>query len=240
VTGLRWALGYLTILQVRPRGELAPGELGRAAAWFPVVVLGIGAALYGVNRLLELLVPPALSAALVLGLWVAATGALHLDGLADCCDGMLASATPTRRLEILADVHLGAFGVGGVVLLLLIKAAAIASVADARALLLAPAAGRWMALLLAQGHPARPHGLGARLHSELGRAGMFWALPVVAGSLLIGVRGLVALAAGLVAAWALGRMARARLGGQTGDVLGAAIELSETAMLVALAVRVQP
>lgn len=240
MTGLRRALGFLTILPVRSEGELTPGELGLAAGWFPLVGLGIGAALYGVDRLLELLLPPALSAALVLGLWVAATGALHLDGLADCCDGLLASATSTRRLEILADVHAGAFGVVGVVLLLLIKAAAIASLADARALLLAPAAGRWIALLLARGHPARPQGLGARLHAEQGRAGMLWALPVVAGSLPFGVRGLAALAAGLLAAWALGRMARARLGGQTGDVLGAAIELSETAILVALAVRFQP
>ena len=240
MTGPRWALGFLTVLPVRPRGELAPGDLGRAAGWFPVVGLGIGVVLWAGSRLLELLIPPALSAALLLGVWVTATGALHLDGLADCCDGLLAATPPARRLEILGDVHVGAFGVSGVVVLLLIKAAAIASLPDAGALLLAPAAGRWIALLLARGRPARPEGLGGRLHAELGRAGLLWALPVVAGSLLFGARGVAALAAGLFTAWALGRLARARLGGQTGDVLGAGIELAETAMLVTFAIRLHP
>jgi adenosylcobinamide-GDP ribazoletransferase len=82
--------------------------------------------------------------------------------------------------------------------------------------------------------------LGGRLHAELGRAGLFWLLPMAAGALLLGLRGLAALAAALLTAWALARLARARLGGQTGDVLGAGIELAETAMLVAFAVRLQP
>lgn len=240
MTGLRWALGFLTILPVRPKGELAPGDLGRAAGWFPLVGAAIGAALWLANRLLQPFVPPPLAAALVLALWVAASGALHLDGVADCCDGLLASATPSRRLAILADPHLGTFGAVGVVVLLLVKGAAIAGLADPAALVLIPAAGRWIALLLARGRPARPEGLGGRLHAELGAAPYLWALPIVAASLLFGLRGPAALAAGLLAAWALGRLARARMGGQTGDVLGAGIELSETAMLVALAVRLQP
>jgi adenosylcobinamide-GDP ribazoletransferase len=170
---------------------------------------------------------------------VTATGALHLDALGDCFDGLFAAAPPARRLEILNDVHLGAFGVVAVVLLLLIKAAAIASSEDARALLLAPVAGRWMALLLARSRPARPEGLGGRLHAEQGRAGLAWALPVIASSLLFGGRGPAALAAGLLTTWGLGRLAHRRLGGQTGDVLGAGIELSEAAVLIAFAVRVQ-
>lgn len=240
MTGLHWALGFLTALPVRPRGELEPGDLGRAAGWFPVVGLGLGILLWGASWLLNPLLGSGLASALLLGLWVAATGALHLDGLADCCDGLLASAPPSRRLDILADPHLGAFGVVGVVLLLLIKSAAIGELADTGALLFVPAAGRWIALLLAGGQPARPEGLGGRLHAELGRAGLFWLLPMGAGALLLGLRGLVALAAALLTAWALARLARARLGGQTGDVLGAGIELAETAMLVAFAVRLQP
>jgi adenosylcobinamide-GDP ribazoletransferase len=237
VTGLRWALGFLTILPVRPKGELEPGQLGRAAIWYPAVGLALGLCLWAAHGLLGIVVPAALTAGLTLALWVGLTGGLHLDGVADCGDGLLASATPARRLEILSDVHVGAFGVASLILVLLVKTLAIGSLAASTGLLLAPTIARWTVLLLARAKPARDGGLGGRLHAEVGWPSLLWGLPLLAACAWLGWQGVVALVLGLSTTWLLGRLAMARLGGQTGDVLGASIELVEVAVLVGFSLR---
>lgn len=233
--GLHLALGFLTSLPVRTPDRLAAGDLGRAALWFPVVGLGLGFVLWASHALIAPHLPAAITAALVIGLWIAATGALHLDGLADCFDGLFVSAPVERRLEILADVHVGAFGVVGLVWFLIAKTAALASLAGGGALLLAPIAGRWLMVLLAGSQPARPDGLGARLHGELGRGVWLVAVLPVAVAVGLGIRGLLALLAAHAVGFAWLALARRRVGGQTGDVLGAAGELGELACLVAFA-----
>lgn len=233
MNGLRLALGFLTALPVRPRGQLEPGDLGRAAIWFPWVGLGIGALLWAISSLLAGHLPPLLVAGLVVGVWAAASGGLHLDGLADCMDGMLASATPARRLEILADVHVGAFAVVGLVTYLLLKTVAVTSMATAAPLILAPVLGRWWLLPLAALRPARPGGLGDQLHRQLGWRWLPALLVVLAISLPFGWRGLWAFAASGMAVLLWAGLARARLGGQTGDVLGAGCEWAELACLLA-------
>lgn len=235
MTGLRWAFGFLTVLPVRPKGELAPGDLGRAANWYPLVGLAIGAVLWAAEALLARIAPPLLAGTLIVVLWAAMTGGLHLDGLADCCDGLLVAAAPARRREILKEVHIGAFGVTGIVLLLLVKAAAAGWLTDPIALLLAPAAARWIVLPMASRRPAASDGLGARLHAELGSGFWLWLLPLAAAALAVGLRGAAALLGALLVAWGLGALARNRLGGHTGDVLGAAVELAESAVLLAFA-----
>src|SRR5262245_61596780 len=95
--------------------------MGRAALWFPLIGFGLGLVLAGGLLLFRLFFSPALAAALTVAAWAALTGGLHLDGLADCCDGLLATATPERRLEIMRDPRLGAFGVTGLTLFLILK-----------------------------------------------------------------------------------------------------------------------
>src|SRR5216684_378067 len=104
----RLALGFLTIWPVRV-GATKPGDLGRAAGWFPLVGLLLGLVLSGAQWLLLRLFPPPLVGGLVVALWAALTGGLHLDGLADCGDGLWVSASPERRLEIMHDARIGAF-----------------------------------------------------------------------------------------------------------------------------------
>ncbi|HLC03925.1 MAG TPA: adenosylcobinamide-GDP ribazoletransferase [Anaerolineales bacterium] len=235
MTELRLAFGFLTALPVRPDRKLERGELGRAAIWFPWVGLSIGALLWLVRTAVAEHYPAGLSAGLIVALWASASGGLHLDGLADCCDGLFASAPPSQRLEILKDVHVGALGVIGLLVLLLLKTAAVASLADARALLLAPLLGRWWLLPLARMRPARLDGLGARLHNELPT---YWALPLplLIGFLVpFGWRGAAAFVLSGVTTLLWGRLARARLGGQTGDVLGAVCETGELASLLVFA-----
>ena len=126
VSGFWLALGFLTTLPARPVPYM-PGGLGRAAAWFPVVGLLIGVLLLLVQTAAALLLGPAVAAVLVVVLWAVLTGGLHLDGLADCCDGLLVSAPRERRLEIMRDPRVGSFAVTGLVLVLLLKAAAVFS-----------------------------------------------------------------------------------------------------------------
>jgi adenosylcobinamide-GDP ribazoletransferase len=230
---LRLALGFLTTLPVRPPRQLAPGDLGRAAAWYPVVGLAMGGLLWLLQRGLTAVFPPLLAGALLLACWVVMSGALHLDGWADCCDGLFVSAPAARRLEILRDTQLGAFGAVGLTLLLLVKLAALASLSNSWALLLAPALGRGLLLPLAKMKPARPDGLGAGLNQELSWLSMITLLLVLVPLGFAGLRGAVALAAAGAAALAWGLFARNRLGGHSGDVLGAACELIEITVLIA-------
>lgn len=232
---LRLALGFLTTLPVRPPKQLAPGDLGRAAAWYPLIGLAMGGILWAISPLLLAGFPPVLAAALLLALWVLMSGGLHLDGWADCCDGLFVSADRERRLAILHDTQLGAFAAVGLVLLLLLKWAALASLESGLGLLLAPALGRGLLPLLARLKPARTEGLGAGLHRELRWPSHLTLLLLAPVVYLAGMSGLVALAAGLVTAFGWAWLAQRRLGGHTGDVLGAACELIELVVLLVFA-----
>ena len=235
------AIGFLTTLPV-PSHDLAPDAMRRAAPWFPLVGLGIGALLAGVAWAASWLFPPAVTAVLVVALWAALTGALHLDGLADCGDGLLPPVSRERRLEIMRDPRVGAFGVTALVLVLLLKAAALASLAVTwPALLLAPLWARWLLLVAARRPSARPGGMGASLGPVLDarRLALAALLPIVlTGGVgvwhwpVIAATG-TALLASLGVLW----LAQRRLGGVTGDVFGAVVEVSEAVFVCVACVR---
>jgi adenosylcobinamide-GDP ribazoletransferase len=214
--------------------------LGRAGVFFPLVGLVLGMLLVAAHAAASALVGPALAAVLVVALWAALTGGLHLDGLADCCDGLLVSAPRERRLEILRDPRVGSFAVTGVVLALLLKTAAVYSQPSALpGLLLAPVWARWWILLAARRPAARPGGLGSSFAETLTTRTLALAslLPLVLLGLAMwwNVRSLIGVALGGVTCLGVLRLAQVRIGGVTGDVLGAVVELSEIALLVGLA-----
>jgi adenosylcobinamide-GDP ribazoletransferase len=240
VRSLVLALHFLTVVRLPAAEAAGPGALGRAGWWFPAVGLGLGAALAGVDHLARLAWPPLVAAAVVVVAWKALTGALHLDGLADCLDG-LAGRSPAERLGMMRDSRLGAYGGVGVALALGLAAALVAELPPAArlpALVLAPAAGRLAPLLLASAFgPATPgEGMGAAFLAGLPRA----AGPVELGALALGAgvalgpAGLVALAAAAAAALAWGGVFARRLGGLSGDVLGGSVEVAELAALLGL------
>lgn len=249
MTKLKLAFSFLTTIPVRITGEIQPGDLGRAAAWYPLVGLVIGLLLAAARAALGYLFPAQLTAILVVALWAALTGGLHLDGLADCCDGMLASVSPERRLEIMKDPRLGTFGGAGLLIHLLIKIGALAAlpavmlpgaswVTTLLPLLLAPALARWLILIVARQPSARPGGLGADFALGVSRQTFIAAalVPLLL-TLLGGWRGLVAALLAHLVMLGVIRLARARLNGITGDVLGLTIELGEAAVLLAFAIR---
>ncbi|MCX7680431.1 MAG: adenosylcobinamide-GDP ribazoletransferase [Anaerolineae bacterium] len=233
------ALHFLTRLPLPPQ-EVSLEEVGRSAWAFPAVGALIGLLLAGADWLSDSLFPPALRAAFLLVLWVAVTGALHLDGFVDCCDALLAARPPEARLEILRDTHVGAFGVVGAVILLLVKYAALSTCLSTEtwaALLLAPTLGRWaMVYAMARYPAARPTGIGRTVREFAGgralwRATML-ALPVLLARPLAGLAafGLAWLFTVLFARWV-----QRRIPGFTGDVYGALCECVEVVVLLTLA-----
>ena len=232
------ALRYLTIIPIPGAAPSCEGP-GASAAWFPVVGLAIGALLVFVDRVTVALFAPLLAAILVVTAWKLVTGGLHLDGVADCLDG-LAGHDPARRLAIMRDSHIGAFGAVGLILFLLLEIAAVTGIdarARWRALLVAPVVGRAMPPLLARMFAAAPAGHGARFRAELGPASpaVATAIAVVVAIGVLGASGALALVAGVALTAALGAFMMRRLGAVTGDVHGAAVELAELAALLVVA-----
>ncbi len=233
----RIAFQLLTTLPAPAPKEWLPGDSGRAAVWYPFVGFTLGSCVALAYLLLLRLFPSLLAAALTLALWALLTGGLHLDGLADCCDGLLYPGSPQRRLEIMKDSRMGAFGGMGLTLALLIKFAALASLPAARilpAVLLAASLARWNILLAGLQPLARAGGMGADFQSGLRKSALLWgALTPLALALASAWRGFFALGANLLTVFLALRFARARIGGVTGDVFGLLVEISEIIILTA-------
>jgi adenosylcobinamide-GDP ribazoletransferase len=155
---LRTAFGLMTTLPIPFPGSWSAGDSGRASVWYPFVGLVIGAITWLAWKGASLVLPAWVTGVVTLIVWVVLTGGLHLDGLADCCDSLLASTSVERRLEIMKDPHVGAFGVIGLVLALMLKAAALGSLVPASSfgILLAASLARWCILPAALLPLARP------------------------------------------------------------------------------------
>jgi adenosylcobinamide-GDP ribazoletransferase len=235
--GLFAAIGFLTRLPLPARVFDAAAAPSSQLAWYPAVGWLIGGLLWCLGWLLSG-APPLLAAGLLLAAWVVLTGALHLDGLADSADAWVGGLGGRERtLAIMKDPRSGPVGVTAVVLVLLLKFAALASLPHpSAALWLAPLLGRAVLTLAFMTTPyVRSGGLGSGLLGE-SRGTCTLALVLAAGScLLAGWHGLRALVvAVLVFAWWRWACQR-RLGGMTGDTCGALTELTEMAVLVAVA-----
>ncbi len=237
--GLAAALQFLTVAPPIVRRPFDEDELGAAVGWFPLVGLLLGLLVAGARLCLARWVDPLLAAALTLTLWVALTGALHVDGLLDTCDGLFGGHTRERRLEIMRDHHIGAFALAGGALLLLLKFAALAQSTDWRLLALAPVLARGGLSLAIVSQPyARPQGTGAALKAHAGprQAWLAAVLAIALALTLAGARGLVVLAAVALMQAMVVALARAKVGGLTGDLYGAIVELGELAALLSIAV----
>jgi len=232
--GLRLATQFLTRVPVPAVEDFSADELSRSSAWFPFVGLGLGLAValivfFCSHR------SPALAAALGLVVWVWMTGALHLDGLADLSDALAAAHRDRQRFfAVLADPHLGAFGVVSIVLMLILKGAGLTqlSVPALVAFPLIPAWARLGPLAWSRWlKPLKP-GQGERFawHLHVGWIA-FWLVALFAASLALAP--ILCIGPVVIAAW--GGWLKWRLGGTTGDCLGAGVEITEVVLLYALA-----
>lgn len=233
---LRIAFGLMTTLPFKLPDDWSAGDSGRASVWYSLVGLVIGILTWLAWKGAIFAFPPLVAGILTLIIWVVLTGGFHLDGLADCCDGLFVSATPERRLEIMKDPHIGAFGVIGLILVLFLKAAALASLTSASSvgILLAASLARWCILPAGLFPLARSSGMGADFVLGFQRLFIAWGavIPLMI-AVLLGIRGILSTLAGVGAAVLILWMAKSRIGGVTGDVFGMVVEVVETVVLLA-------
>ena len=235
------ALAFLTVVPVGRRIALDGADVARATPVLPLVGALLGAVAGSVAWLLGAALGPA-AAVLAVTVLAVSTGALHLDGLADSADGF-GGRTVADRLRIMRDHAVGAYGVVALVLALLAKTAAAASLAGQGDVMaawvaagaLSRSAGPALAAALPYAH--RTAGSGSVLHGRrvTGRAAAAGTVAVAVTVAVVGSLATVAVAAALAVTVLVGLSARRILGGVTGDVLGAATELSEIAVLLAVA-----
>ena len=232
---LRIAFGLLTTLPFKLPDDWSAGDSGRASVWYPFVGLVIGALTWLTWKVTMLIFPALVAGILTLVAWVLLTGGLHLDGLADCFDGLFASASVERRLEIMKDPRTGTFGVLGLILILFLKAAILIMLTPATSfgILLAASLGRWCILPAALLPQARASGMGADFASGLRRSFIFWgALIPLAIAIILGLHGILSSVTGLITTVFVLWLAKSRIGGVTGDVFGMIVEVVETIVLL--------
>ena len=229
------ALRFLTIIPLGRHKEINPASVAAAGKYYPLIGLVIGGLLWSFFYGVDFIFPLPVSIGLLVIFWVILTGALHLDGLADCLDGLYAGTNPKERLEVMKDVHLGTMGVIGLILILGIKYLVLREIMSVPSLglwiIFIPAVSRWTSIFLAYFFPyARPAaGLGQALVNGTGKKELFWATLLAWGPVLIVMQyyGLGLVVVQLIWSTLCGWYFLKKLGGVTGDVLGAVIESSE-------------
>ncbi|MFN8590357.1 MAG: adenosylcobinamide-GDP ribazoletransferase [Thermomicrobiales bacterium] len=228
-------LSFLTIIPTPPV-TITPPRMARAVAFFPLVGMGLGAIVGSLGLLLERVLPAGPLAVLLVASSVALTRALHVDGLIDTVDGVFGGYTPQRRLEIMRDSQIGAFGAVAAVLLLLAQYACLRELSGTSrltSLMLALGLGRWvMAGAIVLFPAARSSGLGAGFREDAS----VWPFAMATGSatvlaLLLRPQGLAAFVAVAALLAGGGAFLSRRLGGLSGDCYGALDVLGETVVL---------
>jgi len=246
------AVQFLTIFTVRKKHELNEGDLARSMVYFPLIGFLIGFLLINMDKALLWVLPPTIANALLVVVLVLITRALHVDGLADTLDGIMGGRDPQSRLAIMKDSRLGTAGAIGILFALLLKYLCFNNLFESEkvaALLTAPMLARWSQTLMVFGAEyGRENGMGKAFVGHL-RAGSLAATSAVTialsafvvvrmdfvgvtmdvhsvmlfFSLLIGVICLTFIAK---------RYLVSRLGGVTGDAIGAVSELNELLVLL--------
>ena len=238
------AIGFLTRLPAGRDSACDAKDVARSARWFPLVGGLLGGISVGALWLLSGVFPPLVSAVLIVAIDAALTGAMHFDGLADTADGFGGGRTRADALRIMRDHAIGSYGAMALVLVVALKIATIATLADSSravpGLFLAPVLGRWSAVILSATESyARPpeddgpNSVGSPTRF-VGRRELTIAT-VTSVTLAIAVARWIGGAALLLVAvvsigWGL--CCRRRIGGVTGDTLGAGIEICECVVLL--------
>lgn len=237
------ALRFLTIVPLPGQGGTDPDALSRSLVFFPLVGVLIGLVMAIAGWLLWAVLPALPAAALMVALLAVVSGGFHLDGLADSADGLGSGRPREQILVIMRDSHIGSMGAVALILVLLLKTAALASLPQAQAasaLFLMPIAGRCLMIFLMV---LLPYARGPE-----GRASLFYAKASADRKIVLltavvlysgcwyagGGAGLVAGTIALAGLFAFAALCRSRIGGATGDTLGAACELAEATVALVL------
>jgi len=237
--GFLIALTFLTRVPLpAPKVDVTSEEFSRSYRYYPLVGLAIGLLLWLLAKALTPYFPPLVLGALLLVAELMLTGGLHLDGFMDSMDGLLSARSPERILEIMKDSRIGAHACMALVGLLLLKFTLLASLTSHQfsILLVMPMLSRWVFQIGVVGFPyARTQGLGKGIHETT-----HWIPFLLSGCLVLGTSfyfaqfaGLIAFGVCVITVTLLAARISSLLGGLTGDLYGAFIELSEVVCLLA-------
>jgi adenosylcobinamide-GDP ribazoletransferase len=239
------AIAFLTRVPVPSSMIFGAKDVGRSSRWFPLIGLMIGGLLVAVLQVLAPIFPALLTALLIAVLDAVLTGALHLDGLADTVDGFGGGVKREDVLRIMRDHAIGTYGAVALVLVIAVKAATLAALIDCHRavswLALMPMLGRWSVVLLSATEPYARRSdqegapAGGAVSDFVGRVEVVVAsaTALFIAFILASWRGLAAALLMLVASGLWGWYCRLRIGGITGDTLGASVEISEVLVLLA-------
>ena len=238
--GIRSAVSYFTRVPVK--GPVDESGLRGALRYFPLVGAGVGAVGAGAWALARLALPGDLAVLIGMAATVLITGALHEDGFADVCDGFGGGFDKEQVLAIMKDSRVGAFGAVGLILLLATKALALIHLADPlmlAALVCAHASSRWTAATLVAALPYARQGEDSKAKTFVSAMGpVDFAVSTTLGLaptlLLLPMRCWFALAAPVLARLAMGSWFMRRIGGYTGDCIGATQQAGEVAFYLVL------
>lgn len=231
------ALQFLTRVPVTIRKTVESVNIARAMAYFPLVGLLIGISTAAVHFLLSYVLAPQVCDLIAIAFIVIVTGNMHGDGLMDTADGIYSGRPRERILEIMRDSCVGSHGVMAGVLVLLAKFVLLGQLppeVKSFSLILVPAIGRWAQVYGATVYPYARTGGGTGGFTDLvGKREIFWAslTVLVAAGMLFRLQGGVLAVAVLVGTLCIGRYISAKIGGMTGDTLGAMSELTEVLAL---------
>lgn len=240
------ALSFLTIIPLPHQPEISPQEVGRSIGYFPVVGIIIGLILAGLNWLLSLFLPSAVVNGLLLVSLTVISGALHLDGFVDTCDGIAGHKTVEERWRIMHDSRAGAFGIIGAFLLLLVKYISLSSVPETwlmATLVLMPVVSRWAMVYAVFAYPyARLEGLG-KVFKQGANWQRFTLATIITVAAAIGLArlanvtyfylvGLVIIVSIWVMTIVMAGYFKRKFSGLTGDTYGAINEVAEVGVLI--------
>ena len=232
------ALKFLTIFPAPKHWGKTTEDLGQSLSYFPLIGLVLGGILLGLNYVLILILPAAVVNILLIIALVIMTGAHHIDGLMDSFDGTVSGKSRKKRLEIMADSHVGTFGVIAAILLLLLKYASLSSIPSSiimPTLLLMPTLSRWImvnAIFIFPYAKTSGMGLAFKQGATWPRLTIATIIALAASVLLLSWQGVVLMAALWLITFGIAIYFRSRLGGLTGDVYGAINELSEVLVFI--------
>ncbi|MDN3509691.1 MAG: adenosylcobinamide-GDP ribazoletransferase [Candidatus Jettenia sp.] len=260
-----WALKFLTIIPIDREDRIKPKSMGSVVSWFPTVGLCIGIFLSTTCLLFYLFFPPRIADALIIVVYIAITGAFHLDGFADTCDGIWGGRNKEKRLEIMKDSRIGSFGAVGLICLLGLKYISLVSIAETyairnspfdvctryvscsiptvlmntcAALMVMPVVGRWAQVCAAglSSYARSESGTGSFiLNTTTARHVIYTSfLPLLLLWFFYNLNGVMILAIiiafTLIWVWYI----KKKIGGMTGDTLGATHEIIELVFLLSV------
>ena len=235
------ALQFLTSIPLPFSVRCEERDLGRSMTFFPLVGLTLGGLLVGTNFILGRFLPRQVVDLLLILLMTAVTGAFHLDGLADVFDGLAARGGRDKFLAVMKDSHIGAVGVVGLVLALLLKYETLLHIPpeiERKALLVFPTVARFSQVQMTVGSQrARSDGLGSLF---VGGAGVLQfagagLVTLAAALFFLGAKGVYCSLVAYLLTWGMKVWFHRRIGGVTGDVIGCVSELNEIVCLLVIA-----